>query len=131
MPLCKLSSSFYKWFANSWTCKIAWFLHFATMQCLMYIMRELVPRGRFSNNKVKLGASALKIWNVSCYVDFVKDAYTNLLEIYQPKFFHRRIKNSIQLSFVKYYSNSMIEIVPKLLWIDTIVRLKSYAWVPF
>ena len=54
------------------------------------------------------------------YTHVVKD--TNcilLLEIYQPKFFHRRrIKNSIQLSFVKYYSNSMIKIVPKLLWID-------------
>ena len=56
------------------------------------------------------------------YTHVVKEAYyTNhiLLEIYQPKFFHRRrIKNSIQLSFVKYYSNSMIKIVPKLLWID-------------
>ena len=62
----------------------------------------------------------LSKWIIS-YTHVVKDAYTNhilLLEIYQPKFFHRRIKNSIQLSFVKYYSNSMIEIVPKLLWID-------------
>ena len=84
----------------------------STSGCIEKYISLVKMYKKIRNRKIELKKKIIS------YTHVVKDAYTNhilLLEIYQPKFFHRRIKNSIQLSFVKYYSNSMIEIVPKLL----------------